>query len=70
MTGLGPTSFPGPGSLLDQRLVTCPQCGLLSALHVDVPTWSVVRFVCPTSCPLEPAAIDALIGPDTSALIA
>jgi hypothetical protein len=56
--------------LLDQRLVTCPQCGGLSALHVDQQAWRVVRFVCPTSCVLDPAIIEGLIAPDAAALTA
>ena len=57
-------------SLLDQRLVSCPECGGLSALHVDQQAWRVVRFVCPTSCVLDPAVIEALIAPDAAALTA
>jgi len=56
--------------LLEQRFVACPACGLLSALHVDQQAWRVVRFVCPTSCPLDPAVIDGLIAPDAAPLSA
>ena len=71
ITGVGPTPLAlASGPLLEQRLVSCPECGLLSAVHVDQQAWRVVRFVCPSSCRLEPAVVDALIGPDTTALIA
>ncbi len=69
--GEAPTPLAGSGGpLLEQRLVTCPGCGRPSALHVDEQAWLVVRFVCPTSCRLDQAVIDALIGPDTAAMIA
>jgi len=59
-----------PVSLLEQRFVSCPECGLLSAVHVDRQAWRVVRFVCPTSCVIEPAVIDALIAPEAATLSA
>jgi len=59
-----------PVSLLEQRFVTCPECGLLSAVHVDQQAWRVVRFVCPTSCRIEPAVIDALVAPEAATLSA
>jgi len=61
---------PEPVSLLEQRFVACPHCGLLSAVHVDQQAWRVVRFVCPTSCVVEPAVIDALIAPEAATLSA
>jgi hypothetical protein len=60
----------GSTPLLDQHLVTCPACGLLSAVHVDPQSWLVVRFVCPSSCPVDPAAVTALIQPDAAVLSA
>jgi len=56
--------------LLDQRLVACPGCGLLSAVHVDQQAWRVVRFVCPSSCALDLVLVEALIAPDAAALTA
>ena len=50
-----------PAVLLEQRFVDCPQCGLLSAVLVDQLAWRVVRFVCPSSCQLEAAAVDAMV---------
>jgi hypothetical protein len=49
--------------LLDQYLITCPGCGQPAAAHVDAndlppggrPT--LVRLVCPESCPVTEAQV-------------
>ena len=53
----------GTPGLLGQRLVSCPQCGLLSAVHLDECSWRVVRFVCPSSCPIDAATVELMLRP-------
>ena len=50
-----------PVALLGQYVVTCPDCGLLSAVHVDEAVWRVVRFVCPTRCAVDLEAVLSLV---------
>jgi hypothetical protein len=71
IAGSAPTPMAlGSAPLLAQHLVTCPECNLLSAVHVDPQSWLVVRFVCPSSCVVDPAAVAALIAPEPAALSA
>lgn len=62
--------------LLSQYLVTCPECAKAAAAHigwVDAPaphTPVLVRFVCPESCAVEPAAVLSLLPPHPASMTA